>query len=87
MGFKLFDAPEGMKLTAIWVDMRNEKMMEWYNKVKKLAIMVNKQYIYEAATGKKVGFIAKPLGPFARTIIKQADQFIDNPVTVGIVKD
>lgn len=77
-----------MKQNGIFIDYRNKKQVEWWNKIaSKLAKVDNYNEIVETATGKAVGIIIALKGPFKNYVIKKNAKFISNPKTMSISMD
>ena len=74
-----------MKNNSIYIDHKNVKQMEWWNKVaSKLVSVRHYATIVETATGKPVGTILQIGGLFKNYVIKSNLRFIKNPVTMRI---
>lgn len=74
-----------MKIKTIFIDFSNKRQVAWFKtRGLKLVKMIYVTSMYETATGKEVGRFYRPIGLFARKAIKEAESFIDNPVTETI---
>lgn len=74
-----------MKNNSIFIDYRNKKQVEWWNKTaRKLISVRNYSEIVETATNKPVGVIIRIGGLFKNYVIKNNLKFIKNPVTMTI---
>lgn len=74
-----------MRTNSIFIDLKNEKHVKWWNEVaSNLVKVVNYAYIDETATGKHAGIILKIKGIHKNRVIKENLKFINNPKTVKI---
>lgn len=74
-----------MKTNGIFIDLKNEKQVKWWNEVaSKLVKVVYYTYIDETATGKHVGILLKIKGIHKNRVIKENLKFINNPKTIKI---
>lgn len=71
-----------MKQNGIFIDLRNEKQVEWWNHTAhKLVKVVKYETLVETATGKPVGYLVILKGLFKNYVIKKNKKFIKNAVT------
>ena len=64
-----------MKRNCMLIDLRNAKEVEWFNKkASKLVKCIKVDSIVENGTGKEIAVVLKPVGLFAKKIIKEHDK-------------
>lgn len=74
-----------MKMNGIYIDLRNEEQVKWWNeKASKLVKVIRHTYIEETKTGERVGIILVLKGFRKNKIIKENMKFINNPVRCKI---
>lgn len=72
-----------MKTYGIYIDCRNRKQVDWWNKrAKKKVTVVDRNPIVETKTGRTIAWLFVIAGKLAKEIFDENDQFLENPVTV-----
>lgn len=73
------------KVRGIFIDLRNDEQVKWWNEVaRKRVKIVAWNTIVETATNKPVGYIFRIEGLFKNQIIKENLKFLDDPITIII---
>lgn len=74
-----------MKMNGIYIDLKNEEQVKWWNeKASKLVKVIRHTYIEETKTRERVGIILVLKGFRKNKIIKENMKFINNPVRCKI---
>lgn len=74
-----------MKMNGIYIDLRNEEQVKWWNeKASKLVKVIRYTYIEETKTRERVGILIALKGFRKNKIIRENMKFINNPVRCKI---
>lgn len=74
-----------MRTNGIYIDLRNEEQIKWWNeKASKLIKVIRYTYIEETKTGERVGILIALKGFRKNKIIRENMKFINNPVRCKI---
>ena len=72
-----------MKPNGIFIDLRNEKQVQWWNEIAgRLVKVVKYDTIVETATNEPVGLIIMIKGLLKDYVIKENKKFLSNPKLV-----